>query len=150
MAAAPARSTRKPLSDTGFIVRIGIMCAILALGVALLVISAKQDSDAVPTLPDAIESVSPAPNAIADPMTQIGVNLGDTYTGVLQFDGVEIPEDQLARIIELGQVTFDPGDGREFTKFDAGQHTVNVVYWHQTESRETDAHTFAWHFRVAA
>src|ERR1700741_395934 len=126
MAAAPARTTRKPMSDTGFIVRIGIMCAVLALGVALLVISANQKSDAVPTLPEAIESVSPAPNAIADPMTQIGGNLVDTYTGILQFDGVEIPEDQLARIVELGQVTFDPGDGREFSKFDAGQHTITV------------------------
>jgi hypothetical protein len=152
MAAAPARprTQRKPMSDTGFIVRIGIVCAVLALGVSLLVISANQESDAVPTIPDAIEAVSPAPNDIADPMTQIGVNLGDTFTGVLQFDGVEIPEDQLARIVELGEVTFNPGDGREFTEFDAGQHTVTVVYWHQTESRENDAHTFAWHFRVAA
>jgi hypothetical protein len=150
MAVAPARSTRKPMSDNGFILRMGIMFAILALGVALLVISANQDSDAVPTLPEAVESVTPTPNAIADPMTQIGVNLVDTYTGVLQFDGVEIPEDQLARIVELGQVTFDPGDGREFTKFDAGQHTITVVYWHQVESRENDAHTFSWHFRVAA
>ena len=150
MAVAPARTTRKSMSDTGFVIRIGVMCAVLALGVALLVISAHQKSDAVPTLPDAIESVSPAPNAIADPMTQIGANLVDTYTGVLQFDGVEIPEDQLARIVELGQVTFDPGEGQEFSKFDAGQHTITVVYWHQTETRETDAHTFSWRFRVAA
>ena len=152
MAASPARTTRpaKTMSDTGFVIRIGVVFAVLALGAALLVLAARQDSDAVPTLPDAIESVTPTPNAIADPMTQIGANLNDTYTGVLQFDGVEIPEDQLARIVELGQVSFDPGDEREFTEFDAGQHTVTVVYWHQTETRENDAHTFAWHFRVAA
>jgi hypothetical protein len=138
------------MSDNGFVIRIGIVVAVIALGIALLVVAARQDSDAVPTLPADLESVSPAPNAIADPMTQIGVNLGDTFTGVLQFDGVEIPEDQLARIVELGQVTFDPGDGREFTKFDAGQHTVTVVYWHQTETRENDSHRFTWHFRVAA
>jgi len=150
MAVAPSRASRKPMSDTGFIVRIGIMFAVLALGAALLVLSTRQASDAEPQLPAEIESVTPTPNAIADPMAQIGANLNDTFTGVLQFDGVEIPEDQLARIVELGQVTFDPGDDREFSKFGAGQHTITVVYWHQTESRETDAHTFSWRFRVAA
>jgi hypothetical protein len=150
MTAAPARTTRKPMSDTGFAVRIGVMFAVLALGAALLVLSTRQPSDADPTLPAEVEAVSPAPNAIADPQAQLSVNLTDTYTGVLKFDGVEIPEDQLARIVELGQVSFDPGDDQEFTKFDAGQHTVTVVYWHQTETRENDAHTFSWHFRVAA
>jgi hypothetical protein len=152
MAASPARTSRPPktMSDTGFVIRIGIVVAILTLGAALLVVVTRTKSDAIPTLPDAVESVSPSPNALADPKAQLGANLNDAYTGVLQFDGVEIPEDQLARIVELGEVTFDPGDGREFTKFDAGQHTVTVIYWHQTETRESDAHTFSWRFRVAA
>jgi hypothetical protein len=150
MATAPARATRKPMSDTGFIIRIGIMFAILALGAALLVISTRQESDGPPKLPPEVEGVSPVPDAIADPQAQLSANLTDTFTGVLQFDGVEIPEDQLARIVELGQVSFDPGDGKEFSEFDAGQHSVTLVYWHQTETRETDARTFSWRFRVAA
>ena len=150
MAAAPARATRKPMSDNGFVIRIGIMFAILALGAALIVLATRQDSDAVPTLPAEIEAVSPTPNAIVDPKAQLTADFNDTFTGVLQFDGVEIPEDQLARIVELGQVAFTPGDGLEFSEFPAGQHVVTVIYWHQTDTRESDARSFSWRIRVAA
>ncbi len=150
MAVAPARATRNPMTHTGFVVRIRLMFANLALRGALLVVAAQQDSDAVPPLPAGIESVSPDPDSLVDPQTQLTADLNDTYTGVLQFDGVEIPEDQLARIVELGQVTFTPGDGLEFSEFTAGQHVVTVIYWHQTESRETDARSFSWRIRIAA
>jgi hypothetical protein len=138
------------MTDTGFMVRMGIMFALFALGIALLVLATRADSDAVPALPEQVQQVYPAPNAIADPDTQISVDLNDTFMGVLQFDGVEIPEDQLTRVVELGTVSFDPGEGLEFSEFDAGQHTATVVYWSQTKSRETDARSFSWRFRVAA
>jgi hypothetical protein len=152
VAAFPARSSRsgKPMTDTGFMIRVGVVFALFALGVALLVVATRTSSDADPVIPNDIEQVFPAPNAIADPQTQIGADLNDTFIGVLVFDGQEIPEDQLTRVLELGAVSFEPADERDFTKFDAGQHTVTVVYWHQTETRETDSRSFSWHFRVAA
>ena len=65
---------------------------------------------------------------------------------------VEIPEDQLDRVRELGQISFRPGPGREITKFSAGQNDVVVLFWSKTRVGGRPAHpgSFSWSFQVKA
>lgn len=141
--------TPKVITDRGFAMRIGIVSAIFALGISLAVIAMGFDSVQV-TLPDEVQQVFPAPNSIALPQAAIGVDLDDAYTGVLILDGVELPEDQYVRILELGQLQWMPGDGREFEELDAISHSVTVEYWLRTETREAGSQRFHWTFQTKA
>lgn len=141
--------TPKVITDRGFAVRIGIVAAIFALGISLAVIALGFDTEEI-NFPPEVDNVFPAPNSLAIPQAAIGVDLDDAYTGVLILDGVELPEDQYVRILELGKVQWMPGQGQELEELDATTHDVRVVYWLQTESRETDAHDFRWEFQTKA
>ncbi len=141
--------TPKVITDRGFAVRIGIIAAVFALGLSLAVIAMGFDSEQI-TLPAEVTQVFPAPNSIALPQATVGADLDDAYTGVLILDGIELPEDQYVRILELGQVQWMPGAGQEFDALDAISHSVTVVYWPRTGSRETDADRFRWTFQTKA
>jgi hypothetical protein len=130
------------------ILAIGLV-AVLNLGVILAA-----NSDTTPggkaSLPTDIESISPANGALAGLVDDVTVNLADSYTGVLVIDGVEIPEDQLDRVEELGVITFRPGADKEFSRFRAGDNTVEVLYWLRTKPRPDKPARFGWRFRAAA
>jgi hypothetical protein len=100
--------------------------------------------------PAAIDSVSPAPGDLIGPLDTVTADLSANLTGVLVIDRVEIPEDQLDRVIPLGQVSFRPGSAKEFTRFSAGEHTVVVFYWTQGKPRPAHPSAYSWSFRVAA
>ncbi len=109
-----------------------------------------------PPCPAAVQTVSPEPGSIAGPIDTISVDLVDGLTAVLlvRTGGafVEIPEDQLDRVPELGQVSFRPGPGKEITKFPAGQNDVLVYYWSKTRvgGRPDQPDSYAWSFQVKA
>src|SRR6187455_858387 len=52
-------------------------------------------------LPTDIQAVSPEPNQITRLVDTVTVDLADQYTGVLVIDGIEIPEDQLTRVVGI-------------------------------------------------
>jgi hypothetical protein len=107
-------------------------------------------------LPATVESVSPTPGTIAGPVDTITVDLDDSLTGVLLIKQsgryVEIPEDQLDRVVELGQISFRPGPGKEITRFAAGENDVLVYYWSKTRPGGRPKHpaSYAWSFQVKA
>jgi len=131
------------------------LLAVLNLGILLLNTS---DTSLVTRnpLPVAVESVSPQPGSITGPIDTITVDLDDRLTGVLLVKTggayVEIPEDQLARVPELGQVSFRPGPGKEITKFRTGENDVVVLYWSKTRIGGRPAHpaSYSWSFQVRA
>jgi len=105
-----------------------------------------------PALRDAaVEAFEPpdgSPGAIRQ--SRIGVDLAPGWTGVLQINGIEIPEDQLQRNDPLNQVYFTPGEGREIERLAPGPVVVVALIWRAGfgETRD-DARTVTWRFRVA-
>jgi hypothetical protein len=125
------------------------LIAVLNLGV-LLVASSDTSAPDTEALPATIEAISPENNEITGLIDDITVDLRDDLTGVLVIDGVEIPEDQLDRVPELGVVTFRPGPDKELTRLLAGENTVVVKYWERTKDRPANPPSFGWRFRAAA
>jgi hypothetical protein len=97
----------------------------------------------------AVEFLFPQPGAPLEVrQAEVGVDLQAGWTGVLQIAGVEIPEDQLRRVEAQNQFFFQPGQGREFEEFPAGQLCATALIWPVTEDRDA-AETVRWCFRVA-
>ena len=94
--AVPAR--RRLFQHPGRVAVVAITVLVtLNLGILLL-----NESDTSPAgdnmLPADVEAVTPAPNSITGLIDTVTVDLAD-LTGVLVIDGVEIPEDQLDRVV---------------------------------------------------
>ena len=112
------------------VVGIGALLAVNLLIFAVHVGGRGQDHQG-PPLPIEIESVTPVPGAIIRPQESVGVDLGDTFTGVLVIDEGRIPEDQLRIVPALGQVSFRPGAGQVLTALAPGHHSATILYWPQ-------------------
>lgn len=125
-----------------------VVLIVLNLGVVAL-----DQSDTSPggrTLPSTIDSLIPAPGELIRLQDTVGADLRDDLTGVLVLDGVEIPEDQLERVIPLAQVTFRPGADQELERFEPGEHSLAVLYWPQGKPRPTKPGSYSWSFRAGA
>jgi hypothetical protein len=149
---SPARSPARPkvFRHPWRVVIVAIaLIAVLNLGVLLL---ASSDTSAPDTeaLPAAVEAISPDNHELTGLVDDVTVDLRDDLTGVLVIDGVEIPEDQLERVPELGVVTFRPGPDKELTQLRSGENQVLVKYWERGKRRPAHPPSFAWTFRAAA
>lgn len=133
------RSTRKLNLLLGFAIALGVM--LIYFGVSF---GADSSKDRL-LLPTGVERLIPAENAYEVRQSQIGADLAPGYTGILQLDGVEIPEDELTRTEALNIVAFTPKAGTTYGALEAGRHTATVVYWRETESRES-ALSHTWGF----
>jgi hypothetical protein len=124
---------------------------VLVLNLAFLVGRSSDTSEpGRDALPSSIESVRPAPGPQADRRTAVTADLADDLTGVLVIDGQRIPEDQLEYTLPQGIITFRPGPDNDLEAFEAGEHTVQVLYWSQTESEPSDPGSYGWRFRATA
>ena len=139
-------------------VAIVVVTLLVVLNVGYLLIRESDTSTGSSNpLPATVTSVMPEPGTIASPIDTIVVDLDDSYTGVLlisQNNGpfVEIPEDQLSRVVELGQVAFRPGPDKEITRFTPGTVTVSALYWSRTRLGGRPRHpaSYTWSFEVKA
>ncbi len=145
--AAPTRRTGRVLFVTGG----------LALGVGLFLMAGfSQENDTnVPSLPIVIEQLIPEPGSVIRPQEDIGADLQDDLFAVIRIDGNsvenEIPEDQYARVVDLGRVVFRPGPGKEIDALDPGSHTATILYWATTDDRDahgTEILSYTWAFKV--
>lgn len=149
-----------------------LLVASLALAVGLVLIGlavvGSVTGDEAADLPDSIEDITPAPDAVQVlQQTQVVVDLAEGYEGQLSVDGVALDTirlDELAAVdIEPGEqvdvppgavfepgngtLTFTPGEGTAVEAFAPGSHTVSVVYWRTIEGRDA-ARTYGWIFEV--
>ncbi len=151
MTAPQASPGRRPLFKHPWRVAIVAIGLLLVVNLAIL---AAHNTDTRQggrdPLPVTIESISPERGALTGPIDDVTVDLENSLTGVLVIDGVEIPEDQTDRVVELGQVSFRPGPDKEFTKLPVGDNTVVVKYWPRVKSRPANPPSFSWRFNVAA
>jgi hypothetical protein len=144
MADRRAARPRNPL-------RVLIVVAGLLLAVNVWIIAGvSQRTNREPTLPNAIEELIPKTGDLVSPQSTIGVNLRDDLSGALQFDGVEIPLDQLVEQPTVGIITFSPGPTQDLTKLPQGAHRITVVYWPRASTREKSATSYTWTFKVGA
>jgi len=129
---------------------IGSLLVLANLGILLLASTDTSQSSLQP-LPNEIESISPERGALTPLIDTITVDLRDDMSGVLVVDGVEIPEDQLERVVGLQQVIFRPGAGKEIPRFRGGDNSVVVKYWRgRLQDRPANPYTFGWTFRATA
>jgi hypothetical protein len=118
-----------------------------AIGLTLVVSGLTLARDPQPITPDeAIEALIPGPGELALRQAEIGVDMAPGWLAALQVDGAEIPEDQLTVTEELGRFLYRPGSGTETGALAPGRHTVTVVYWPDTATRESSAKTYSWSF----
>jgi hypothetical protein len=127
-----------------------LLVVVLNLGIVLL-----NNSDTRPggrdPLPVTIESISPERGELTHRVDTITVDLRNDLTGVLVVNRIEIPEDQLDRVTELGEVSFRPGPGKEITKLATGTNTVVVKYWsRRLTNRPANPPSFSWSFQASA
>jgi hypothetical protein len=153
MADAPAATAprRKLFKHPG---RVAVV-AITVLVVINLAIFLFNESDTSPqgekALPVDIQAVSPEPDQITGLVDTVTVDLADQYTGVLVIDGIEIPEDELDRVVGIQQVSFRPGPDKAISRFRAGENTVVVRYWNgRLQDRPAKPYSFSWSFVAKA
>lgn len=141
-------STRKAFQHPWrFAIVVAGLMAVLSLAVVAGLNADTDTPDGGDSLPADVESVLPEPDTLADPQQGIDVTLRPGLTGVIQVDGIEIPEDQTNRPSE-STMSYQPGPEREITRFETGPHRVTIVYWPTVRTREEAAQTFSYGFRT--
>lgn len=149
---AAATPARRPLfKHPGRVAVVAItLLVVFNLGIFLF-----NESDTSPqgetALPVDIEAVQPEPNQITNLLSTVTVDLADRYSGVLVIDGIEIPEDQLDRVVGIQTISFRPGPDKAIGRFRAGDSTVTVLYWDgRLQDRPDNPYSFSWTFRASA
>lgn len=148
---ATPRAARPPLvQHPGRVATVVIALAVvITLGIVALT-RADTEPPSRSVLPSAVDTVIPGPGELIRLQDTITADLRDDLTGVLVVDGAEVPEDQLERVVPLGQVSFRPGPDRDLARFEPGEHTVTVLYWPQGEDRPASPGSYSWRFRAGA
>jgi len=148
---AGASAARRPLFAHPW--RIAIAIAVILVVVNLVVIYVLEGADTQRegrTYPVGVESVTPRPGELLRPQDGIGADLDNTLTGVLKINGVEVPEDQTQRTVNLGILEFRPGPTQDITVFEPGAYTATVLFWPQGKARPANPSSYSWSFRVGA
>ena len=127
-----------------------VISLLLAVAVGGFVVAANLHVDAPTTPPRdrAITTVYPAPGALVERQTQVFYELDSSYDGVLQINGVEIPEDQVERL-SVGQtrIGFTPGPGKEISRFPPSRNCATALFWHRDQTRAA-ARMYSWCFNL--
>ena len=140
--------------------RLVISVLLAVAGVALPYAFISSPEPAPPRMLDAaVRRVFPEPGRLEIRQVRVGAELVPGYTGVLQIDGREIPEDQLERpgelgtenapagLAALGVVAFTPGPGKEIEALSPARHCATVVFWQEGTDRDA-ARRYQWCFNV--
>jgi hypothetical protein len=140
----------------------------IAIGLVLIgfAVSRAVTGNEAAHLPAAIEEITPAFDAIQVPQqSTVIADLAAGYEGRLVIDGVALPTIRADEVgsqdvqpgeqvkippgvrYEPGNATlsFTPGDNQAIKNFDAGSHTVVVIYWKTIEGERT-ARSYTWSF----
>jgi hypothetical protein len=131
--------------------RFAIVAAGLVIAANLLWIAghtADTSNQTARKLPSEVTQVLPAPGTQVRVQDTVGVDLRDDLTGVLVVVGVELPENQVSRVVPLGEVSFRPGKGKIFERLEPGSHSVSAIYWRQTKTRAEGTNVYTWSFRT--
>ncbi len=98
---------------------------------------------------DAIERLIPPPGSEILRQEAVGVDLASGWTGTLQVNGVDIPEDQVDDddLASTGVLTYTVGEDKAVERFEAGENCATVVY-RRVEDAPADSRSRTWCFNV--
>ena len=147
----PARENRRLVEHPGRVASvIATFAVVISLGVVLLNHS-DTDTRTERIFPTAVEEVSPRPGELVRREDTITADLRDGLVGTLEIDGVLIPDDQIERVGPLSQISFRPGPGKEFARFEPGEHIATVRYWvGRLQDPPAKTGSYSWRFRAGA
>ena len=102
--------------------------------------------------PPTSRRVNPEPDELTGLVDDVTVDLADQYTGVLVVDGVEIPEDQLDRVVGHPERELPARPRQGHQPFRAGVNDVVVKYWNGRTAGPGPAKplSYSWQFRASA
>ena len=151
-AITPDRAQRKKLVEhPGRVaIVIGTLAVVIGLG-ALALNRSDTDTRNERIYPTAVQTVTPRPGELVRLQDTITADLRDGLVGVLYIDGVPIPDDQLEIVGPLSQISFRPGPGKEFARFEPGEHVATVRYWvGRLQDPPAKTSSYSWRFRAGA
>jgi hypothetical protein len=144
---SPRPPTRAPgmwkVIPLGVKIVLGVLLLVALGGIALLTQLSSESSGGLAG--GVIEQLIPSRDAKILQQDQIGIDLQTGYSADLAVNGVPIPEDQLTRVSGLDEVLFQPGPGRVFEEWPAGQSCVVATFWPNDVGR-AEAKTENWCF----
>lgn len=79
---------------------------------------------------------------------RVGVLLEVGWDASLTVNGTPIPEEDLNRSLELGQIFFQPGEDKVLQSLEPGQNCATAQFWLQEHGPE-ESHTRTWCFNAA-
>ena len=133
----------------GLVTRRRVVISVLLAGCLVALIWALSQTRVAPVSPtfsdSAIRQVFPQPGDHVLRQERVGVTLASAYTGVLQVNGVEIPEDETERVAGLNQIFYTPGPDKAVESLEADRNCVAVVLWRFDQTRD-QSRRFAWCF----
>ncbi|MEI8002321.1 MAG: hypothetical protein WCI50_13305 [Actinomycetes bacterium] len=150
VATPPGSPRRRVVEHPGRLLLLVVAFIVLVNLAVVLLRNTDTTSTTASGLPTSIESISPGNGEIVRTTDTITVDLNDLDTGVLIIDRAEIPEDQVERVVPLGQISFRPGTGKDLEEFSPGVHTVTVLSWPQGKPRPDHPASYTWTFKATA
>jgi hypothetical protein len=141
--AVPTRSARRW-------VRPVVVTALLGLSAFLLYVGVQAQTEEEPEVRRAgVVRVFPKPSVVALRQDAIGAELEFGWSGRLQVDRRDIPDDQIDGIAGINRLSFTPGPGKEIESLDEGQHVVTLIFWPAADGEEAGAQRYSWRFTAA-
>ncbi len=117
-----------------------------AIGGLVYVATAPRSTN-TPTLPSAVEAVSPQGGDLDLRQVTIAADLAPGLTGYLLFDGAEIPDDDLQHVDALNQVILKPKPESDYRQLSPGTHCATVVYRRFGDPLDT-SDSYRWCFTL--
>ena len=131
---------------TPYRVVVSLLLAVAAAALYIAFLSAKEPEPSIER-PSEVVAYSPAENSTVLRQSRIVAQLKPTLIGVLQIDGVEIPEDQLDHLEGVNYVGYTPRADTETGELTPGRHCATVLFW-TPEAGRTTANSFNWCWQV--
>lgn len=76
---------------------------------------------------------------------EVGIDLINGWDASLSINQTPIPDDELVKVTDLGQITFRPGEGKTLAALDLGQNCATATYW-QIATGPEQSFTRTWCF----
>jgi hypothetical protein len=95
-----------------------------------------------------IRSLVPIPGAQVLQQDRVGVVVEPAWDASLSINGTAIPDDQLSKDLDLGQVFFRPGPGKVLESLAPDRNCVTAQIWRRALGPDS-ASTRTWCFRAS-
>ena len=127
-----------------------VVAGLLGVAAFLLYVGVQAQAEETPEVRRAgVTRVFPTPGVVALRQDAIGAELEFGYSGRLQVDGRDIPDDQIDAIAGINRLSFTPGAGKEIETLDEGQHVVTLIFWRTADGDGEDSERYSWRFTAA-